>query len=68
MTTRLFVKAQTRLQDLVRDHRESGQGTLEYLGIVIIVVLLVGAAVTAFTTFDLGAKLTEQLGKIGQGS
>ena len=36
-----------------------GQGTLEYLGIVVVVVLLVGALITAFTAFNLGTKITD---------
>jgi Flp pilus assembly pilin Flp len=64
MSTRLYVKARIRLQDLL-DRREAGQGTLEYLGVVVIVAILVVAAVTAFDRFELGAKIEEQLTKIG---
>lgn len=67
MATRLFVSARARLQQLL-DRREAGQGTLEYLGVVVIVAILVAAAVLAFTTFDLGGKLTTELGKITGGS
>ncbi|KAE8762974.1 hypothetical protein [Georgenia thermotolerans] len=64
MSTRLYVRAKVRLQELL-DRREAGQGTLEYLGVVVIVAILVVAAVTAFNSFNLGEKITTQLDKIG---
>ena len=64
MATRLYVKARVRMQQLL-DHREAGQGTLEYLGVVVIVAILVAAAVAAFQAFELGPKITAQLTKIG---
>ncbi|GAA1633639.1 hypothetical protein [Georgenia ruanii] len=64
MSTRLYVRAKVRLQELL-DRRDAGQGTLEYLGVVVIVAILVVAAVTAFNSFNLGEKITTQLDKIG---
>ena len=61
MLNRLYFATRARLAQVGGDR---GQGTLEYLGVVVIVAILVVAAVTAFTTFDLGAKLTTELGKI----
>jgi pilus assembly protein Flp/PilA len=61
--TRMFVNTKIRIAKAI-EAREAGQGTLEYLGIVVVVVLLVGALITAFTAFDLGGKITTQLNKI----
>jgi hypothetical protein len=62
--TRMFVKTKIRLAKAL-EAREAGQGTLEYLGIVIVAAILVVALVGAFNTFDLGTKITTQLDKIG---
>lgn len=43
---------------------EKGQGTLEYVGIVIIAALLVTAVVTAIQGTDIGATITSQISKI----
>lgn len=67
MATRLFVKARVRVRELL-DHREAGQGTLEYLGVVVIVAILVAAAVLAFQNFNLGEKITTELNKITGGA
>jgi len=61
--TRMFVNTKIRIAKAI-EARELGQGTLEYLGIVVVVVLLVGALITAFTAFNLGDKITTQLNKI----
>ena len=61
--TRMFVNTKIRIAKAI-EARELGQGTLEYLGIVVVVVLLVGALITAFTAFDLGGKITTQLNNI----
>ena len=61
--TRMFVNTTIRIAKAI-EARELGQGTLEYLGIVVVVVLLVGALITAFTAFNLGDKITTQLNKI----
>ncbi|MFS0701352.1 hypothetical protein AB6N24_15385 [Cellulomonas sp. 179-A 4D5 NHS] len=62
--TRMFVNTKIRLQKGLEE-RELGQGTLEYLGIVIVAAILVAAVVGAFDTFDLKAKIGAQLTKIG---
>lgn len=64
MLTRLYISTQTRIRHAIADG-ERGQGTLEYLGVIVIVAILVVAAVAAFNAFDLGGKLGEQLDKIG---
>ena len=63
MLTRLYITADTRIRQAVSS-KDRGQGTLEYLGVIVIVAILVAAAIAAFTTFDLGSKLSTQLGKI----
>jgi hypothetical protein len=59
----MFVKTRIRLQKALEE-RDRGQGTLEYLGIVIVAAILVIALVGAFNKFDLGAKIGAQLDKI----
>ena len=61
--TRRFITTQVRIQKAL-EAREAGQGTLEYLGIVIVAAILVGALVGAFNTFDLGGKISTELAKI----
>ncbi|MCL3859934.1 hypothetical protein [Actinotalea sp. K2] len=61
--TRMLVNTRIRVEKALEE-RELGQGTLEYLGIVIVAAILVVALVTAFNSFDLGSKITEQLNKI----
>ncbi|KQY24364.1 hypothetical protein ASD16_02120 [Cellulomonas sp. Root485] len=61
--TRMFVNTKIRIEKAI-EAREAGQGTLEYLGIVVVVVLLVGAMIAAFQAFNLGTKLTTELNKI----
>jgi hypothetical protein len=62
--TRMYVNTKIRLQKML-EQRELGQGTLEYLGIVIVAAILVVAVVAAFDNFDLDVKIKEQLDKIG---
>ena len=57
--TRMFVNTKIRMIKAI-EAREAGQGTLEYLGIVVVVVLLVGALIAAFTQFNLGSKITRR--------
>ena len=71
--TRMFVNAKVRamhaagtLQDRLARGRDAGQGTLEYLGIVIIAVILVGAVIAAVNKFQLTEKIVTEFGKIGQ--
>lgn len=63
--TRMYVNARVRLQHLRdRFRNENGQGTLEYLGIVIVAGLLILAVTTAVDDFKLGDKLNTEFGKI----
>lgn len=61
--TRALVATRIRFQKAV-EAREAGQGTLEYLGIVIIAGLLIAAIIGAIEYFDLQTKLQEQLDDI----
>ena len=61
--TRIFVTTKIRLLKAL-ENRESGQGTLEYLGIVIVAAILVVALVKAFTNFHLDTLIGAQLDKI----
>lgn len=64
MLTRLYITADARIRQALNS-KDRGQGTLEYLGVIVIVAILVVAAIAAFNAFDLGTKLTTQLDKIG---
>jgi|GEM_PF-6950832 len=46
--------------------KEAGQGTLEYLGIVIVAAILVGAVIMAINSFDLQGKVETELEKVGE--
>jgi len=47
-----------------RDENEKGQGTLEYVGIVVIAALLVTAIFTAVKGADIGSTITSKLKEI----
>lgn len=69
--TRMFVNAKVRALKArealqARANGDAGQGTLEYLGIVIIAVILVGAIVYAVGEFDLDGKIAEEFENIGE--
>jgi len=61
--TRMYVNTKIRLAKAL-ESRDAGQGTLEYLGIVVIAAILITALILAFKNFDLGGKITTQLKKI----
>jgi hypothetical protein len=61
--TRMFVNTKIRIAKAI-EARELGQGTLEYLGVVVVAVLLIGLMIAAFTEFKLGEKITKQLNLI----
>jgi len=59
----MYVNTKIRLAKAL-ESRDAGQGTLEYLGIVVVAAILISALIMAFNTFDLGGKITTQLKKI----
>jgi hypothetical protein len=61
--TRMYVNTKIRLEKAL-ENRDAGQGTLEYLGIVVIAAILITALILAFKNFDLGTKIKTQLDKI----
>ena len=61
--TRMYVNTKIRLAKAL-ESRDAGQGTLEYLGIVVIAAILITALLLAFKNFDLGTKITTQLQRI----
>ncbi|MCL3777071.1 MULTISPECIES: hypothetical protein [unclassified Actinomyces] len=56
------VRVHTWLHNLVE--REEGQGAAEYAGMIVVAMIVAAAVMTAFNGFDIGAKVTEALGKI----
>lgn len=46
--TKAYVSTQNRFQELT-DRRDAGQGALEYIGILAVVVIVIGLAGAAFT-------------------
>ena len=49
---RVAVAAQLRLGELVRANRERGQGTVEYVGLILLVALLMVGMVAAMKGFQ----------------
>jgi len=66
--TRMFVNAKVRANQLreARLNGDAGQGTLEYLGIIVVAAILIVALITVFTgdAFNLGTLVETQLSKI----
>jgi len=62
--TRMFVKTRIRLTKALEGRQEAGQGTLEYVGIVIIAAILILAVIAAVNAFDLQGKLSTEFSKI----
>ncbi|QAY63498.1 hypothetical protein ET495_09800 [Xylanimonas allomyrinae] len=65
--TRTFLTAKARLQAALAG-RERGASTIEYFGVIVVAVILIVALIGAFTTFDLGGKVSTELAKIQSGS
>jgi Flp pilus assembly pilin Flp len=65
--TKALVKTQIRLQQFIAN-RESGQGTLEYIGMVVVAALLIVGVVTAASTADLGGKFQTAIDKLTSGT
>lgn len=58
--TRMFVNTKIRLQKAL-EARDAGQGTLEYIGMVVVAVILVVAVIAAFDEFKFADKLSNNL-------
>lgn len=54
----------TMIANLHAPRDEKGQGTLEYVGIVVIAALLVGAVVTAIDPAGITSKIKEEIQEI----
>ncbi|QTE29958.1 hypothetical protein [Pengzhenrongella sicca] len=61
--TRMFVVTKIRLQQAL-ESRESGQGTLEYLGIIVVAALLITALIAGIKEFEIATKVSDALSKI----
>jgi hypothetical protein len=64
--TKALVKTQIRLQQLTAK-REAGQGTLEYVGMIIVAAILVTIVVTAVNTTDIAGTFKAAIDKILKG-
>ncbi|MGQ2913227.1 MULTISPECIES: hypothetical protein [unclassified Aeromicrobium] len=64
MYTKALALYSTVLATVHAPREEKGQGTLEYVGIVVIAALLVGAIVAAINPGDITAKIQEKISEI----
>lgn len=64
--TRLLVALHLRVLEIKASHRrdDRGQGTLEYIGMIAVAVLLVVAVLTAARGINLGKFFTDQIRQI----
>jgi hypothetical protein len=58
--TKSLVRTQIRLRQLVAN-RESGQGTLEYVGMIIVASIIVVAVLNVLGAIDLGAIFSKNI-------
>jgi hypothetical protein len=58
--TKALVKTQIRLQQLVA-RGEAGQGTLEYVGMIIVAAVFAAAVITGASHAGLGPKITKAI-------
>jgi hypothetical protein len=61
--TKALVRTQIRLQQLVA-RGEAGQGTLEYVGMIIVAAIIVVTVITMAKGLDLGGKFSENVHKV----
>jgi hypothetical protein len=60
--TRMLVNTKIRFQKAIEARGEdAGQGTLEYIGMVLVAVVLVVAVITAFDTAGIATKIGTSL-------
>jgi len=58
--TKAIVKTQIRLQQFIAN-REAGQGTLEYIGMIVVAAILIVGVVAAAGKAGLGAKFSKAI-------
>ena len=63
---RIAAETQTRLH-VVREGRDSGQGTLEYVGMIIVAALIAAAVISAAKGVNLGAVFTDKVNSVING-
>jgi len=64
MVTTFLMFCTTVLSAAPARRDDEGQGTLEYIGIVVIAALLVGAIFTAVSGADIGSVIADKLSEI----
>ena len=64
--TKALVKTQIRLQQLTA-RRDAGQGTLEYVGMIIVAAILVTIVVTAVKSTDIAGSFQKAIDGIIKG-
>lgn len=67
--TKAYVSTQNRMQEL-SDRRDAGQGALEYIGILAVVVVVIGLAIAGFqaASGDIDTGISDLIKKVtGQG-
>ena len=64
--TKSLVKTQIRLRQLVAN-REAGQGTLEYVGMIIVASIIVVAVLDVLGAVDLGGVFQSNIEKVTNG-
>lgn len=64
MTVEKFLTLMLALQTRVADRDEKGQGTLEYVGMIIVAALLAAAVIAAANGVDLGGVFTEAVNSV----
>ncbi len=65
--TRRFVNLQVWAAQRVQGGRERGQGTLEYVGMVVAVAVVIGAVVVAINQWDLAGKMGNIISQVFPG-
>ena len=62
--TRPYIVAKHKLSNLLEDHKEKGQGTLEYVAMVVVAAIIVLGVVTYLSGIDLAGDLKTQVDKV----
>lgn len=48
----------------VKDAREAGQGSVEYIGVLLVVAVVIGLVIAGFSGVDFGGYITDALDKV----